>query len=182
MTKGVSGSARSFRAHLFLLDQQLVITHQQNKHKTFQHIDDIAVSDCRVICIGGWLCAHTHTHTGAHTCIYKSVDVYPSPLSLSFIKRTCVTYVHLLPYCALPPSPPCIPPLRASLPFPASLPFLPPSTCSYQGLSCWIVLETSRPVYLSATTMRMVHWTSTTAWSSPVATCETSGRGHSRVH
>ena len=59
VSKGVNGNARSFRAHLFLLDQQLVITQQQNKQKTFQYIDAIAVSDCRVICIGGWLCAHT---------------------------------------------------------------------------------------------------------------------------
>ena len=44
VSKGVNGNARSFRAHLFLLDQQLVITQQQNKQKTFQYIDAIALS------------------------------------------------------------------------------------------------------------------------------------------
>ena len=102
---------------------------------------------------------HTHTHTNAHTCIYKSVDVYPSPLSPSFIKRTCLTYVcnvvtSLLCTATLPflhPSPSCIPPLPESLPFlnpspsctpplPASLPFLHPS------LSCLLSSYLPLPV------------------------------------
>ena len=54
VSKGLNGSStRGFRGHLFLLDQRLVITRQQSEHKTFQYIDDIAVSDGRVSVLGG---------------------------------------------------------------------------------------------------------------------------------
>lgn len=44
VSKGLNGSTRGFRGHLFLLDQRLIITRQQSEYKTFQYIDDIAVS------------------------------------------------------------------------------------------------------------------------------------------
>lgn len=51
VSKGLNGSAKPFRGHLFLLDQQLVITQQQSKQMTFQYIDDIAVSDQQLECV-----------------------------------------------------------------------------------------------------------------------------------
>ena len=45
VSEDVSGSVSSFKGHLFLQDQRLVITHQQSEQMTYQYIDNIAVSD-----------------------------------------------------------------------------------------------------------------------------------------
>lgn len=45
VSEDLSGSANSFKGHLFLQDQRLVITHQQSEQMNYQYIDSIAVSD-----------------------------------------------------------------------------------------------------------------------------------------
>ena len=173
VSKGLNGSTRGFRGHLFLLDQRLIITHQQSKYKTFQYIDDIAVSGSKGVCVGAaclsgaalvggcfdrllgllsTVCdivtsAHTHKHTHAQAHTHST---HTHTHMHTQFRHMCAP---LLPLCHSPHT------LNYSNHFTLSHPVLPlpppfplPS-CSFQSLSFWTPLGISHATCPSATTV-----------------------------